>query len=241
MNNTNILRQRLRTEMPWLKGMKTSVLRFSDTVRFMSRGLRYLPIRKYLYIDGWLTYGEAIGLYELAQGLPSEHPVIVELGSWLGKSSVILAKAIEGKRDPVIYCIDPFDATDDGVQHDNYVERKKRMARPLVEIFIENMKKNGVYGVSRVLHGMSYEFSKDFSEKIDLLFIDANHEYEAVRRDYEEWAPHLKPGGLLAFHDVVEKGSCPGPWRVVKEQVRDNPLWIEQRQVDSLYIARKAS
>jgi predicted O-methyltransferase YrrM len=93
--------------------------------------------------------------------------------------------------------------------------------------------------MSRVLGGMSCEFSKDFRESIDLLFVDANHDYPAVLRDYEEWTPYLKPGAILAFHDVVENGSCQGPWRVVSERILNNPAWIEQRHVDSLYVARK--
>jgi predicted O-methyltransferase YrrM len=114
------------------------------------------------------------------------------------------------------------------------------MSSPLLNQFIDNMKKNRVYEVAKVLRGMSYEFSKGFTEKIDLLFIDANHEYDAVMRDFEEWSPHLKPGGIIAFHDVVTKESSQGPGRVVTERIRENTAWTEQRLVDSLYIARKA-
>ena len=36
----------------------------------------------------------------------------------------------------------------------------------------------------------------------DLLFIDGDHSYEGVRRDYELYAPLVVDGGLIAFHDV---------------------------------------
>jgi predicted O-methyltransferase YrrM len=41
---------------------------------------------------------------------------------------------------------------------------------------------------------------------VDLLFIDADHTYEGVRSDYEMYAPLVKSGGIVAFHDIV-----PGP------------------------------
>lgn len=37
---------------------------------------------------------------------------------------------------------------------------------------------------------------------IDFLYIDGDHTYEGVRRDYELYAPLVRPGGLIAFHDI---------------------------------------
>jgi predicted O-methyltransferase YrrM len=238
--NEESLRQELVRRIPLLRKLRTNAGRLMDTAYFLARGPQYKPILGYLFVDGWLSYAEAVSLYELAKGLPPEHPVIVELGSWQGKSSLILAKGIASKRHPVLYCIDPFDATDDGARSEDYSRRQSQMSSPLLNQFIDNMKKNRVYEVAKVLRGMSYEFSKGFTEKIDLLFIDANHEYDAVMRDFEEWSPHLKPGGIIAFHDVVTKESSQGPGRVVTERIRENTAWTEQRLVDSLYIARKA-
>jgi predicted O-methyltransferase YrrM len=38
---------------------------------------------------------------------------------------------------------------------------------------------------------------------VDLLFIDGDHSYGGVRADFENYAPLVRPGGLIAFHDVV--------------------------------------
>lgn len=38
---------------------------------------------------------------------------------------------------------------------------------------------------------------------IDCLFIDGDHTYEGVRQDYEMYSPLVRPGGLIAFHDIV--------------------------------------
>ncbi len=45
------------------------------------------------------------------------------------------------------------------------------------------------------------------STPLGLLFIDGGHSDEPVTRDYEGWAPHLVPGGVLIFHDVYPDPS----------------------------------
>lgn len=39
--------------------------------------------------------------------------------------------------------------------------------------------------------------------KVDFLFIDGDHSYEGVKADYEIYAPLVRPGGIIAFHDIV--------------------------------------
>ncbi len=38
---------------------------------------------------------------------------------------------------------------------------------------------------------------------LDFLFIDADHTCDGVREDYEAYGPLLRPGGLIAFHDIL--------------------------------------
>jgi predicted O-methyltransferase YrrM len=40
-------------------------------------------------------------------------------------------------------------------------------------------------------------------KQLDFLFIDGDHSYEGVRRDYEMYGPLVATGGLIAFHDIV--------------------------------------
>ncbi|MGE5178985.1 MAG: class I SAM-dependent methyltransferase [Bacteroidota bacterium] len=56
---------------------------------------------------------------------------------------------------------------------------------------------------------------------VDLLFIDGDHAYEGVSRDYEMYAPLVGPGGIVAFHDIVPGpeeavGGVPRFWRELK-------------------------
>jgi predicted O-methyltransferase YrrM len=41
---------------------------------------------------------------------------------------------------------------------------------------------------------------------LDFLFIDGDHAYEGVRKDFEMYSPLVRKGGIIAFHDI-----CPGP------------------------------
>jgi predicted O-methyltransferase YrrM len=148
---------------------------------------------------------------------------------------------LKGKTEPKLYCIDPFNGDADEVDRAMYGREMRKMNRTLKETFLDNMKTHGVLDVVRPMEGYSFEFAADFKEPIDLLFIDGNHDYEAVLQDYEQWSPLLKPGGTIAFHDVV-LGDNPdpvGPGMVIKEHIFDNPRWTNVKLVDALLVAQK--
>jgi predicted O-methyltransferase YrrM len=67
-----------------------------------------------------------------------------------------------------------------------------------------------------------------FEDQLDFVFIDGDHSAQSVRRDYELYAPLVRPGGLVAFHDIVDGpeslvGGVPAFWREVREEL-DDPL-----------------
>jgi predicted O-methyltransferase YrrM len=39
--------------------------------------------------------------------------------------------------------------------------------------------------------------------ELDVLFIDGDHSYDGVRRDFRDYSPFVRPGGLIGFHDIV--------------------------------------
>ncbi len=47
------------------------------------------------------------------------------------------------------------------------------------------------------------------NKKVDFLFIDGDHTEEGVKQDYEMYSPLVNKGGLIAFHDIVEKQPTP--------------------------------
>lgn len=45
-------------------------------------------------------------------------------------------------------------------------------------------------------------------DRVDFLFIDADHTYKSVKRDYELYSPLVKRGGIIAFHDIMPAVYC---------------------------------
>jgi len=65
--------------------------------------------------------------------------------------------------------------------------------------------------------------------EIDLLFIDGNHTYEGVKKDFETYSPLVKEGGIIAFHDIVlgpeeNVGGVPEFWRKVKDSYESKEI-----------------
>ena len=42
--------------------------------------------------------------------------------------------------------------------------------------------------------------------KVDFLFIDADHSYEGVKKDFEMYSLLVRKGGIIAFHDIIPSG-----------------------------------
>lgn len=60
------------------------------------------------------------------------------------------------------------------------------------------------------------------SREVDFLFIDGDHTYEGVRRDFEMYGTLVQEGGKIAFHDIVSGpkgwvGEVPEFWREIKD------------------------
>ena len=59
------------------------------------------------------------------------------------------------------------------------------------------------------------------SEPLDYLFIDADHTYEGVKRDFQLYSPLVRKGGTVAFHDIAQhQAGCEVPrfWSEIKDQ-----------------------
>jgi SAM-dependent methyltransferase len=224
--------------------IKKHIIRFAgDQLYFNIRwlfkyGRPYWPIRHYYRIEGWLSELEACALYDVARQLPQESPVIVELGSWKGKSSVILAQGIHQSRAGRIFCIDPFDVSCDIVCSSKSFPSR----RSIRDCFDANLRAAGVADHIQAIATKSHIAVRQWKLPVDLLFIDADHAYEAVQRDFREWSPFVKPGGFIALHDVhphPRPQDPDGPGRVARESICSGEIWTEVRIIDSLCLARK--
>lgn len=54
-----------------------------------------------------------------------------------------------------------------------------------------------------LMEGDSEGWAKDFpGPDIDVLHIDADHMYDSIKKDFGLWEPHVRPGGVILFHDT---------------------------------------
>jgi MMP 1-O-methyltransferase len=179
-------------------------------------------------IDGWLTLSEADVLYLLALNFINKG-VIVEIGSYKGKSTICLAKGSKKNNSTKIYAIDPHtaEATLD-LTEDNPICTYNE--------FISNIKTAKVDDIIEPIKNTSEGAVKAFDLPVGLLFIDGAHHYEAVKLDFELWSPKVIKGGRIAFHDAT---NAPGVMKLIKEAVETSANFGEVRYVDSIAYVTK--
>lgn len=188
------------------------------------------PIRHYSTIEGWLSGREALALYNVARTL-NPGARVLEIGSWKGKSTYCIGR---GLRNGTIYSLDPFNAAT--IPDGHYDPRKDR---PLLDQFKGNLARFGLTDRVQIRQGYSQDFAGTFSD-LDFLFIDGDHSLEACRYDYETYAPAIKPGGWLAFHDYRPEHGY-GPGIVVDQQVRPSGDWRFAGLHDSVIVFQRVA
>jgi predicted O-methyltransferase YrrM len=172
-------------------------------------------------IQGWCTEWGGILLYMLALNF-TPNDTIVELGSWKGTSTVWLASAIKDKSNPQgrVYAVDTWEGSNNEEAHRELLKNYDK--DQLYNEFLNNMEKAGFSEVIVPLRGDTVKISREW--RIDLpigiLHIDASHEYEDVRRDFELWSPYVAKGGFIVFDDVP---IWAGPSRLITEL----PKWYQ--------------
>jgi len=209
----------------------------------LKHGIKYYCLYPYWFIDGWLSENEAIALYDIADRLP-DNSNIVEIGSWQGKSSVVLGMAIRRKKGSLLYCIDPFDATGDDFSKKEYDEKCLKLDSGLEQIFDMNIERCGLPRCVRRIKGTSMQVASGWDKPVDMAFIDGDHSYEGILNDVYSWSRFIKPGGFIVLHDVIRQNTQPGlsgPYRVVRELLLEDPGWRKKRFIDHLFIAQKAA
>lgn len=189
-------------------------------------------------IEGWLLLIESIELYLLAKKINVNNSIICEIGTWKGKSAYIFATALKVKKG-LLYVVDPFDGDGDIASKDSYQQEMKKLDKSLLQNFEDTMKDYDLLEKVRILPFLSSDARQQFhEEKIDLLFIDGNHDYAAVKNDYLLWSPLIPSGGILILHDFGA-AHVDGPKRVAKEFILESKEWIDVRIVGEMIIATR--
>lgn len=168
-------------------------------------------------VPGHIHITESKFLYnlpgELGEGL------YADIGTFKGRSAILVAGGLKnrGYSGPVI-TVDTFDSFG--------MTRGKR--QDTLEEALKHIEDREFQDMIKVHRGSSSKVAKDYSGfRFNFIFLDADHCYEGVRRDFEAWSPLLREGGFVGFHDSDTEG-------VRKLLLELRPEWEKVGQIHSL-------
>lgn len=147
-------------------------------------------------IEGWMNPRELAWLSLHASQMGS----VVEIGSWKGRSTYAIASGCKGP----VYAVDTFAGSPSEPEH------QKQVATAGGSVFGEFQRNTKGFQNLRTHEKTSIEAAKQVPDA-DMVFIDAEHTYEAVKVDLEAWRPKTKK--LICGHDA----TSPEVMRAVQE------------------------
>lgn len=143
---------------------------------------------------------------------------ICELGSMFGGSTIALALgALKSQNKNKVLAVDDHE-WHRHIASGSFPEELARTIPTSLPRFKRNLKTAGVSRQVKILVGDTAQTAQDYEQQVSMLFIDADHSYEGVSRDFQAWFPKLPRGGVVAFHDYGNSN-----WPAVK-MVVDNLL-----------------
>jgi predicted O-methyltransferase YrrM len=158
---------------------------------------------------------------------------IAEVGSWMGRTSIILGLALQDARAARrIYAIDPHVGSE---EHQDFIRRHGST----FDDFRRNVEYAGVAELIEPLVMRSEEGAKLLLERgirLRMAFIDGAHDENSVRQDIRSFLPLMLPGGIMAFHDCEEEGGFPGVWRAFQTELGGRAEIVDRAR--SLLVSR---
>lgn len=220
-------------------------------------------------VPGWSPVDELYTLAMLAHATAHVPGDIVEVGSWFGRSSIVLGSAARDTHG-LVHCIDLFPERDDWRRnadgtysfavhlgervYDGYSQQTvwgepfESQVAPLYadcasvfDRFLANVQAHGLADIVVPHRGTSSTFAEQAppSFRCRLLFIDGDHGYDAVAEDVARLTPYLVPGGWICFDDAFS--TYEGVDRAIREFVLADPCYDVKRQFTrKCFAARKA-
>ena len=185
-------------------------------------------------IPSMIRTDEARLLFYLSVFSPLQGDVI-EVGSWLGKSTVHLALGCKISGNGIVHAVDIFKGNPG---KEEMYKAPLEKGESIFGRFKQNLKLAAVSSYVKPYKMTSKKASQKISVNARLVFIDACHDYEFVREDIQLWKQKIVKGGLLAVHDFHP--DFPGSIRAIKEEILDNKKEFQTLVLtDSLLVARR--
>lgn len=191
-------------------------------------------------VPGFLGENEARFLGLLAACIPAQG-AIVEIGSFKGRSTVMLAKVASHYGLGPVISIDPH-------THILSTGRNDDPHPSTYDEFLASLRGAGVEQHVEIHRALSTEVSHGWNRAIRFLWIDGDHSYEGAKEDFDGFQSFVNPLGVIALHDALN--NFPGPIRVFVEEMlrpqRFGPAgfvhsiaWAQFRPADSADFAEQ--
>ncbi|MFI8994912.1 class I SAM-dependent methyltransferase [Streptomyces sp. NPDC053542] len=170
---------------------------------------------------GFMPVDEGLALYAAAVeagglGLP-----LIEIGTYCGRSTLLLADAARAAGVTAV-TVDHHRGSEEQQPgweyHDTEVVDPEVGRMDTLPAFRRTLHAAGLEEHVLALVGRSPQAAALWRAPAGLVFIDGGHTDEHATADYEGWAPHVAPGGLLVIHDVfpdpVDEWTGQAPYRI---------------------------
>jgi hypothetical protein len=162
-------------------------------------------------VPGFLLENEARFLGMMAACAPREG-VIVEIGSFKGKSTVMLGKLAQRYGLGPVVAIDPHNFNNAELE-----EHRSTPGATSWDEFLQNLEGAGVSSCIEVHREFSTNVARNWNRPVRLLWIDGDHSYPGAKNDFDSFMRWVVPGGFVALHDALHEFS--GPIRVFVEDI----------------------
>ncbi len=147
-------------------------------------------------LEGWMSPAQGERLWDEAAAVPAGGS-IVEIGSYRGKSTVVLASA--ASKGVTVTAIDPHAGNDRGPRQ---IHGRPDEGQDDHDAFAANLEAAGVAAGVRHVRRFSHHALDDVPGPAHLLYIDGAHRFRPARGDLVQWGAKVEPGGVLLVHDA---------------------------------------
>jgi predicted O-methyltransferase YrrM len=155
-------------------------------------------------VTGFMPADEGQILHDVAMSY-LDHGVGVEIGTYCGKSTVLLGAAARA-RGSVLYTVDHHHGSEEHQPgweyHDTSLVDPVTGRFDTLPSLRHTLDEAGLDDNVVAVVGKSTVVARGWRTPLQLLFIDGGHSEEAARRDYDGWAKWVSAGGALIIHDV---------------------------------------
>ncbi|WP_405684827.1 class I SAM-dependent methyltransferase [Streptomyces sp. NBC_01387] len=192
---------------------------------------------------GFMPVREGLALYEAAAEAASLGLPLLEVGTYCGRSTLLLADAARAGAVTAI-TVDHHRGSEEQQPgweyHDPTVVDPEVGVMDTLPTFRRTLHRAGLEDHVIAIVGRSPQVASAWGGPLGLVFIDGGHTDAHASGDYEGWAPHLADGGLLLIHDVFPDPADGGqaPYRVYLRALASG-AFTEVSATDSLRVLRR--